>query len=204
MSEGWSEGSAATSLRSVNWEHGMLLTPEHFLRQERYLEALSGWSLRYLTPGTGLVGGGVRLPESDLGTVRYDPEVSLAETAEALDLSVKRARGVTPSGLIVDVESLGTVSVRVPKEQLAGVAEAIVYLVCEPGVRVKMDGVTDSFNPQMRTERVPSYRISLGISAAERARSLAVGRVRRPATGMLFEADAQFIPPCVALARTRS
>lgn len=199
MSEGWSEGSAATSLRSVNWEHGMLLTPEHFLRQERYLEALSGWSLRYLTPGTGLVGGGVRLPESDLGTVRYDPEVSLAETAEALDLSVKRARGVTPSGLIVDVESLGTVSVRVPKEQLAGVAEAIVYLVCEPGVRVKMDGVTDSFNPQMRTERVPSYRISLGISAAERARSLAVGRVRRPATGMLFEADAQFIPPCVAL-----
>ncbi len=199
MSEARNENGDAANLRSVNWEHGMLLTPDHFLRQEQYLEALAGWSLRYLTPGAGLVGGGIRLPESDLGTVRYDPEVSLAESAETLDISVKRARGVTPTGLIVDVESLGTVSVRVPKEQLAGVAEAIVYLVCEPGVRVKTDGVADSFNPQMRTERVPSYRISLGISAAERARSLAVGRVRRPATGMLFEADAQFIPPCVAL-----
>ena len=187
------------NLRSVNWEHGMLLTPEHFLRQERYLESISSWALRYLVPGSGLIGGGIRLPESDLGTVRYDPEVSLAESPENLDLSVKRTRGVTASGLVVDVETVGTLSARIPKEQLAGVAEAIVYVVVEPGARVKTDGVPDAFNPQMRTERVANYRISLGVTAAERARSLAVGRIRRPATGMLFEADAQFIPPCVAL-----
>ncbi len=187
-------------LRSVNWEHGMLLTPEHFLRQERYLESLSAWALRYLTPAAGLVGGGVRLPESDLGTVRFDPEVTLHETADHLDISVGRARGVTPAGTLVDVETAGTVSSRLSKEQLAGVAEAVVYVHCEPGERIKADGVADSFNPQMRSERVPSYRVALSVTAAERVHSLAVGRVRRPASGMYFEADAQYIPPCVALA----
>jgi hypothetical protein len=187
-------------LRSVNWEHGMLLTPEHFLRQERYLESLVDWGMRYLTSGTGLVGGGIRLPESDLGTVRFDPEVTLAETAESLDISVAHARGVSPSGLVVDVRAAGTVSTRLSKEQLAGVAEAIIYIVCEPGVRQKEDGVADAFNPQMRTERIPTYRLSLNVTAAERAQSIAVGRVRRPATGMYFEVDPGFIPPCITLA----
>ena len=95
MNDGRTESNNELNLRSVNWEHGMLLTPDHFLRQERYLESLNAWSLRYLTPGSGLVGGGIRLPESDLGTVRYDPEVSLAETGDFLDVSVKRARGLT-------------------------------------------------------------------------------------------------------------
>ncbi len=194
------ERGTELSLRSVNWEHGMLLTPEHFLRQERYLESLAAWGMSYLSATSGLVGGGLRLPESDLGTVRFDPEVSLHETPEYLDVAVARARGLTPSGLIVDVETAGTVSTRLPKDQLAGVAEAVVYLVCEPGERIKADGVPDSFNPQMRSERVPSYRVALDVSAAERAQSLAVGRVRRPATGMFFEADPQFVPPCVAVA----
>jgi hypothetical protein len=188
------------NLRSVNWEHGMLLTPEHFLRQEQYLESLSAWSLRYLTPGNGLVGGGVRIPESDLGTVRFDPEVTLNETAEHLDISVSRARGITPSGAIVDVETVGSISNRFLKEQLAGVAEAVVYVVLDPSVRAKASGVIDSFNPQMRTERIPSYRISLSATAAERATALAVGRIRRPATGMHFEADLGFIPACVSVA----
>lgn len=192
-------GSSELSLRSVNWEHGMLLTPEHFLRQERYLEALAGWGMRYLVPGTGLVGGGIRVPESDLGTIRYDPEIALNESAEALDVSVKRARGITAAGTIVDVETLGSVSARFAKEQLAGVAEALVYVVCEPTVREKVEGVVDDFNPQMRTERVASYRVALSVTAAERAQSLVVGRVRRPATGMHFEADPGFVPPCVAL-----
>ncbi len=161
--------SKEAALRSVNWEHGMLLTPEHFLRQEKYLESLAGWSQRYLAAGSGLVGGGIRLPESDLGTVRHDPEVSLSENAEALGISVKRARGLTAAGTIVDVESVGEVHARFPKEQLAGVAEALVYVVCEPGERVKIEGAPDSFNPQMRTERVASYRLALAVTAAERS-----------------------------------
>ena len=53
---------AKIRLKSVNWEHGMLLTPDHFLRQEQYLESLLFWNIGYLTTGSGLVGGGVRLP----------------------------------------------------------------------------------------------------------------------------------------------
>lgn len=200
MKETRPEVHTTLNLRSVNWEHGMLLTPDHFLRQEQYLEALSGWGMRYLVPGHGLVGGGIRIPESDLGTIRFDPEVSLHETAEYLDVSVSRARGITPSGSIVDIETVGAISGRFTKDHLAGVAEATVYLVFDPSARIKMNGVTDSFNPQMRTERVPSYRIALDVTAAERANSIAVGRIRRPASGMYFEADSQFIPSCVSVA----
>ncbi len=200
MNEPRPEARNLLNLRSVNWEHGMLLTPEHFLRQEQYLESLSAWSLRYLAAGNGLVGGGVRIPESDLGTVRFDPEVTLSETAEHLDISVSRARGITPAGTIVDVETAGSISNRFLKEQLAGVAESVVYVVLDPSTRVKANGVVDSFNPQMRTERIPSYRIALNVTAAERATGLAVGRIRRPATGMYFEADPGFIPACVSVA----
>jgi hypothetical protein len=190
----------ALHLRSVNWEHGMLLTPDHFLRQETYLESLVAWNLRFTSASAGLVGGGVRLPETELGAVRQDPEVSLHETGDGLDITVARARGVTPAGLVVDIEASGAVSVRLPREQLAGVAAAVVYIVCDPAARTKMDGVVDAFNPQMRTERAPSYRIALDVTAAERALSLAVGRIRRPATGMLFEGDPSFVPACVTLA----
>lgn len=188
------------NLRSVNWEHGMLLTPDHFLRQEQYLESLSAWAMYYLSSGHGLVGGGVRIPESDLGTVRFDPEVTLSETAEYLDISVTRARGITPAGDIVDVETTGGISHRFPKDQLAGVAEAVIHIVLDPSTRIKTSGVVDSFNPQMRTERIPSYRVALTITAAEKTTGLAVGRLRRPATGMYFEVDSGFIPACISVA----
>jgi hypothetical protein len=200
MNDHRTEMRSNLNLRSVNWEHGMLLTPDHFLRQEQYLESLSAWPVRYLAVGNGLVGGGIRVPESDLGTVRFDPEVSLSESAESLDISVARARGITPAGAIVDVETAGTISNRFAKDQLAGVAESVIYVVFDPLARVKTNGVIDSFNPQMRTERIPGYRIALNVTAAERAYSLAVGRIRRPATGMYFEADPSFIPACMSVA----
>ena len=37
------------TLSSVNWEHGMLLTPDHFLRQERYYDSALLWMLRFCT-----------------------------------------------------------------------------------------------------------------------------------------------------------
>jgi hypothetical protein len=119
---------AKIRLKSVNWEHGMLLTPDHFLRQEQYLESLLFWNIGYLTTGSGLVGGGVRLPASDLGAVRHDPTVVLDENSEALSVSISKCRGLTPSGLIVEVEEGSVLSEQFGKEQLAGVAEAIVYV----------------------------------------------------------------------------
>ena len=57
-------------LDSVNWEHGMLLTPEHFLRQERHFDSMLLWLLRYSTDAYGLVGGGPRLAEAERGAAR--------------------------------------------------------------------------------------------------------------------------------------
>jgi hypothetical protein len=186
-------------LKSVNWEHGMLLTPEHFLRQEHYFESLLFWSVGYLTKGTGLIGGGVRLPASDLGAVRHDPTVVLEEGPEALDVSISKCRGLTPSGLIIEVEDGSVLSERFPNGHLAGVAEAIVYVVCDLSDKQKVDGVSDAFNPQMKTERVFSYRIALDVTAAEKENAVAVARLRRPSAGMHYEKDPQYIPSCVSL-----
>ena len=186
-------------LKSVNWEHGMLLTPEHFLRQEHYLESLTFWTVGYLTTGSGLVGGGVRLPTSDLGAVRHDPTVVLDESPETLDISIGKCRGLTPSGLIVEVEEGSVLSERFPKEHLAGVAEAIVHVVCGVGEKRKADGTADAFNPQMKTERAFAYRITLDATAREKENAIAVARLRRPAVGMHFEKDPRYIPPCLSL-----
>ena len=74
-------------LNSVNWEHGMLLTPEHFLRQERYFDSAILWMLRYGNPTFGLVGGGPRLPEAERGAVRHDPVVTVDEDEEQINIS---------------------------------------------------------------------------------------------------------------------
>ena len=52
-------------LRSVNWSQGMFLTPDHFLRQERYVDSLLLWLLRYSMPAHGLLGGGPRVEASE-------------------------------------------------------------------------------------------------------------------------------------------
>ena len=78
-------------LNSVNWEHGMLLTPEHFLRQERYFDSALLWALRYTTNVFGLVGGGARLPESERGAVRHDPIVTVSEDQDAVSVSTVHA-----------------------------------------------------------------------------------------------------------------
>lgn len=187
------------TLRSVNWEHGMLLTPEHFLRQELYLESLPAWQMRYLTVGGGLVGGGVRLPESDLGALRHDPIVVLDERPEALAISVGICRGVSPSGLLIDVEEGATLAASFAREQLAGVAEAVVYVIRGNVAKTKLDGATDTFNPQMMTERAFHYRLALDVTAADKENALAVARIRRPAVGMHYEKDANYIPPCLSL-----
>jgi hypothetical protein len=44
-----------SGLRSVNWISGMLLTPEHFGAQDRYIDSAFGWLLRNAIPATGLL-----------------------------------------------------------------------------------------------------------------------------------------------------
>ncbi len=187
-------------LSAVNWEHGMLLTPEHFLRQERYFDSALLWLLRYGTIAYGLVGGGPRLPESERGAVRHDPVVVLDEDEAALNISVTQCRGLTPAGCIVDIDPEHPVRWRFMKADLEGVAESGVYLACLPHTKEVVDGPLDEFNPQMRTERRPSYTIALQVKPEDAPYAIAVARIRRPKYGSGYEKDPEYIPACTSMA----
>jgi hypothetical protein len=186
-------------LGSVNWEHGMLLTPEHFLRQERYIDSALLWILRYASDSYGLVGGGPRVLEAERGAVRHDPIFVMDEDAESLRLSVTQCRGLTPAGCIVDIDPGRPLHNRVPRTDLEGVVETLVYIVCDPHTKEAVDGGVDQFNPQMKTERRAAYRLSLRVTADEMPYAVVVARVRRQRFGAGFERDAAFIPPCTSL-----
>jgi hypothetical protein len=186
-------------LHSVNWEHGMLLTPDHFLRQERYFDSMVLWALRYLTSAYGLVGGGPRLAESERGAARYDPIVSLAEDEESLSISVSQCRAVTPAGCIIEITPSSSVNCRLPKAELEGVQEAPVYVIAEPHAKEAADGTRDEFNPQMQTERHAAYRIAL-VAPADRTPYAAVcAQIRRQRYGTGYEKNPDFIPACTTM-----
>jgi hypothetical protein len=187
------------SLNSVNWEHGMLLTPEHFLRQERYFDSALLWALRYSTNVYGLVGGGPRLPETERGAVRHDPIVVVDEDAESLSLSVTQCRGLTPTGCIVEIDPEHPVHRKILKTDLQGVAESNIYIVCEPHDKEVIDGDLDQFNPQMKTERRPAYQIVLQLPADSLPHALSVGSLRRQRYGAGYEKNPDFIPACTSI-----
>ncbi|MFZ0731906.1 MAG: hypothetical protein WAM79_06250 [Candidatus Sulfotelmatobacter sp.] len=186
-------------LGSVNWGHGMLLTPDHFLRQERYLDSSLLWMLRYATNAFGLVGGGPRLEEAERGAVRHDPIVVLDEDADSLRISVTQCRGLTPSGGIVEIDAQHPLQCRIPKGELEGVSESPIYITCAPHEKNVVDGDEDQFNPQMKTERWPAYQLSLKVPADRAPYSMVVARVRRQRYGAGFEKDAEFIPACTSI-----
>ncbi|HEY6370011.1 MAG TPA: hypothetical protein VIX37_05490 [Candidatus Sulfotelmatobacter sp.] len=186
-------------LSSVNWEHGMLLTPDHFLRQERYMDSALLWLLRYASNGFGLVGGGPRLAEAERGAVRHDPIVVLEEDANSLRISVTQCRGLTPAGCIVEIDPQHPLQSSIPKAELEGVAESPIYIACEPHQKQVVDGAVDQFNPQMRTERRPAYRIALKVPADTAPYSVVVGQLRRQRYGAGYEKDPNFIPACTSL-----
>ena len=184
------------NLNSVNFEHGMLLTPDHFLRQERYFDSLLAWTLRYATGVHGLVGGGPRLAEAERGAARHDPIVTLGEDNEALTVAVSQCRAITPAGSIVEIEPANAVQQRFEKADLEGVQEAAVYVVREPGGKESADGEPDEFNPQMQTERRFRYRVALQAPAGYEGQAAACARIRRQRYGTGYEKDSDYIPPC--------
>ncbi len=186
-------------LSSVNWEHGMLLTPDHFLRQERYFDSALLWAVRYCTSAFGLVGGGARLPEAERGAVRHDPIVTLEEDDQALSVAVTQCRGLTPAGCIIDIDPQHPVRRAFPKPDLEGIAESPIYVIYDPAEKEVADGQVDELNPQMKTERRPSYRIALRVHADSIPYAVSVARLRRASYGAGYEKDAQYIPACTSL-----
>jgi hypothetical protein len=192
--------SSDLKLRSVNWEHGMLLTPDHFLRQERYFDSLFLWTLRYMTNARGLVGPGPRVSENEIGAARYDPVVSLHEDEEQLTITVSQCRGITAAGCIVDIDPSSPVSRSFPKSDLEGVQEAPVYIIAAPHEKETAEGETDEFNPQMQTERQWSYRLSLQPAADSIPFALVAAQIRRQRYGAGYEKNPDFIPACTTMA----
>src|SRR4029434_362410 len=90
-------------LGSVNWAQGMLLTPEHFLRQERYFDSALLWAIHSALDGYGLVGSGGRGEPADRGAARHDPVIDIDDDGEAIKVSVSQCRGISPSGDIIEI-----------------------------------------------------------------------------------------------------
>jgi len=187
-------------LYSVNWELGMLLTPDHFRRQDQYVDSAVRWILRYATNSFGLIGGGPRLPETERGATRYDPIVSVDQDDKVLSLAVSQCRGLTPAGCIVDIGPEAVLRRSFEKVELEGVSECVVYVVVDANAKVPLvAGVKDEANPGKASELAQSYRIKVQVSADEAPYSLAVARIRRVADGVSFEKNDEYIPACTTM-----
>ena len=186
--------------RSVNWTTGMLLTPDHFNRQDRYFEEQVAWLLRYCLPASGLVGGGVRIDAVDQGLAKFDPRIELLNDGDQLRVTVSRARGITPNGELVEVDESCPIHAEVNRSDLAGVSDILVYVVRERGKEPDPDSVgVDAANPNQAAFARIGYTVRLGISADLAPVSLAVARLRRASETLGFEIDGQYIPPAASL-----
>ena len=185
--------------KAVNWEFGMLVTPEHFLRQERFHEATMLWMLRYAHDSFGLIGGGPRLSESEFGAVRHDPIVTLSEDEHRLSIIVTQCRGLTISGTPVEIAPDNPLRQDFNKAELDGVSETRIYIVAPPHTYTVLDGIRDEHNPQMQTERIRAYHLTLQPHGEEAQHAIAVSRLRRSDKSIAYEKDSSFIPPCTNL-----
>jgi hypothetical protein len=186
-------------LRSVNWSQGMFLTPEHFLRGERYVDSRLLWMMRYLSAAAGIVGGGPRVDASERGAARFDPIVQFDDSGDALTVSVTQCRGITGGGSLIEVDPSAPLSASFSRKELEGTLDVGIYVVGRPHDKVVDASVEDPINPQVQTGRRMAYRISLDPSADDIPWSLLLTRLRRADRGLRFERAAGFIPACALM-----
>ncbi len=186
--------------KAVNWTTGMLLTPQHFLRQDQYAEEQVAWLLRYCNPATGLVGGGLRLDSVDQGLGKFDPKVEIQNDSDVLRVGVLRARGITPGGELVEIDESQVVRGDFPRANLAGVSDVLVYIVRAGTKEPDPASVgQDQANPNQAGLSRQRYEVRLGIPAELSAQSLIVAKLRRASETLGFERDGEYIPPCASL-----
>src|SRR5215813_9435863 len=186
-------------LQSVNWQHGMFVAPEHFLRQERYIDSLSMWVLRNCTDAYGLIGGGPRRAPAERGAAKHDPIVDIYEDDESLRVTVSQCRGLSPDGDVIEIDPARPVSISVSKTQLEGVREVGVYVTARPHGKTVDDEFEDESNPQMRSSRRRTFEVKLDVIAEEAGHSVLLARLTRSERGNRFERNTEFIPPCATL-----
>ena len=188
------------ALKSVHWLTGMLLTPQHFERQDQFIEAAARWAMRYAMPGAGLLGGGLRVDPRTTDPARYDPRLEVADDGETVRLSLLTARGVTAGGDVIDVAEEDVVRASVARTALAGVTEADVHVVRLAGREEDPSSTgLDAVNPHQPALRRARYRLVVGLAPEQRAQALAVGRIRRVSETLGFDRDGSYIPACAAV-----
>lgn len=188
------------SPKSVNWISGMLLTPEQFTAQDRYIDEMFGWLLRNCIPATGLVGAGVRMDPAERGLSAHDPRFDVHDDGRTVSVTVLQARGVTSAGEMVDVAPAAPVRGDSPKTELAGAKELFIYLVrTGEAIEDAASAGSDPANPSMAAFRRPRYEVRFGVSAELLAHTLVVGRLRRASESLAFERDSQFVPACATM-----
>lgn len=186
-------------LRSVNWEHGMLLTPHHFLRQERYVDSMLLWALRYCTDAYGLVGAGARAEPAERGSANHDPAINVHDDGNSIKVSVSRCRGVSPAGNIIEIDPAYPIHQSFSRQELEGNNELGIYVICDTRDKVVEDTIEDTSNPLMKSSRRHRYRVELGITGAEAPQSLMLGRIRKSEGSLRYEKVSGFIPVCTTL-----
>ncbi|HEY7180064.1 MAG TPA: hypothetical protein VIC84_01545 [Blastocatellia bacterium] len=187
------------NLSSVNWTQGMFLTPEHFLKQERYFDSALLWAIHYALDGYGLVGSGGRVEPAERGAAKHDPVINVDDDGEAVNVSVGQCRGLSPSGDIIEISPSNAINRSFPRSQIEGHQEVGVYIVCEPHDKIVENGYEDPANPQVKSTRRQSYRLQLDVTAAEAAHSLMVSRLRKAEGSLRYERVPGFIPVCTTL-----
>jgi len=183
-------------LRSVNWSQGMFLTPDHLLRQERYVDSLILWLLRYALPAHGLLGGGPRVDSSERGAPRFDPVVEVDDAGDVLKVTVAQCRGITPGGVFVDVQPSRPLNASFNKRELEGATDLGIYVLALPHDKEPDGSLEDPVNPQLQLGRRARYAIRLDVDAGEAPASLLLTRVRRADKGLRFERALNYIPAC--------
>src|SRR5215510_637641 len=184
-------------LGSVNWTQGMLLTPEHFLRQERYFDSALLWAVRYAMDRYGLVGSGGRAEAAERGAGNHDPVINIDDNGEAVKVTVSQCRGISPSGDIFEISPSNALDRSFPKAKIEG--EAGIYIVSEPHEKVVEDDYEDPANPQINSTRRQRYRLQLEVTAAEAPHSLMIGRLRKAEGSLRYERIPGFIPVCTTM-----
>lgn len=186
-------------LMRVNWSTGMLLTTEHFARQDAASEAASKWGWRHLRTASGLVGPGARNREAH-GSPAFDPQLSIADDGQVVRLSLRQLRGLTPAGDIVEIGDASTVRGEFAKSALGTADSYYVYLVRTGHWEPDAGSVgADEANPTVPARCRPGHELRLDLPA-DLARDVVVaGRIRRAARTARFEIDTAFIPSCALL-----
>ena len=189
-----------THLKSVNWTTGMLLSPNHFRRQDAFLEETVGWLLQYCVPGTGLVGAGVRTPMGERGLSRFDPRIDVSDNGDAVSVSVLEVRGLTGLGQLIDIGRGNTIRGSIRRADLAGLNEALLYVVHGGDREEDPESIgIDQSNPTQAAFRRAACTVRVGSDADTLPHALCVGRIKRQADSLGFELDPRFIPACATM-----